>query len=208
MLLIFGSVKSHTHTVENMIFLILAVILVIILTIGLFHYDQARWRKYKIYREMYFHKNPYFVSCNQTFAVSLIVPRYNYDRLMNTLMLTDTDLNYQTEALLQKVGEQSRDVAVKVQNVTLGLLEKNYATKLCESLQNTDFGTGRPIEVLILLNVTNRTDISSKCSACLDLPISPEVTQSIFSDQSRSDAEKKYRAKIKPVVADDPDFKK
>ncbi len=184
MLLIFGSVKSHTHTVENMIFLILAVILVIILTIGLFHYDQARWRKYKIYREMYFHKNPYFVSCNQTFAVSLIVPRYNYDRLMNNLMLLDTTEGHITQAYLEKGVEREGDVKVLINHVLLGYLEKNYAQRFCQALEHTDFFVGRPVCVDALINLNFFKNPPSKYYINLDLPENPDQVGDLLKQKS------------------------
>lgn len=193
-----------------MIFLILFVVLILIAAIALYQYDQHRWRKYQIYREIFFQKNPLYLACNSTFAVAIAVPKFSYDRLMNNLMLLNPDQAFVTQACLEKGGERPWDIKVQVNNVMLGYLEKNYAEKLCFDLKGTDFEIGRPISVPALIDLHYLSDAPSRFYISLDLPENAEIAHSIISDQTLEIAQNNYLAKIKPMIVQDdaPEFSK
>ena len=89
-------------------------------------------------------------------------------------MLRASENSYIKKSRIQREPECSRQqysIKVMIQDLTIGHLEKKYADLLGESLDQTDFEIGRPIELDAEIIVFEKDDIELGCRVKLALQI-------------------------------------
>lgn len=156
-----------------MIFLIIAVVIFIVGFMVLRQLDQYRWRRYAVERENYFQNHPLQFQGDGLFNINLPLDRHVQIKLINTFMWKQVKQHYLKKVLIQK--EEQRNihmprVKVILEHIELGYLDQHYAQQLCQSLSQTDFNVGRPIEVLSEIHVLCDASQAMKCKISVDLP--------------------------------------
>ena len=161
--------------------MLILVIIIAVIALGVIfakHVDQRRWQRYQFERDMYFRQNPFQWKGLEQFELVLNVNSNEQKKLINTLMLRASETGYFKKARVQREPEcanQQYSIKVMIQDLTIGRLEKRYAELLGENLQQTDFETGRPIELNAEIIVFEKDDIDLGCRVKLDLPRDPRT---------------------------------
>jgi len=160
--------------------MLILVIIVIVIVFGIFfakHVDQRRWQRYQFERDMHFRQFPYLWNGQDQFELVLTMNINAQKKLMNELMLRPSETSYIRKARVQREPENSHQkylIKVMIQDLMIGRLEKKYAELLGETLQQTDFEIGRPIELNAEIIVFEKGD-EWGCRVRLDLPRDPRM---------------------------------
>ncbi len=140
--------------------------------------DQRRWQRYQFERDMYFRQHPFLWEGLERFELVLNINAQSQKKLLNELMLKSAEMSYIRKSRIQREPEcahQKYAVKVMINDLTIGYLEKKYAELLGETLQQTDFEIGRPIELNAEIIVFEKNDVDFGCRVKLDLPRDPRM---------------------------------
>ena len=154
-------------------FLIMCIVLVVVGFMLLRQLDQYRWRRYRVERERYFQMHPFHLDGDGQFGISLPLSKPIQIKLMNAFMWKATEQQFLKKVRIQREEQSETEnmrVKVALGDIHLGYLESRYARQLCQNLDQTDFGVGRPIEVLAEIWVLVQQAEFIGCKIKLDLP--------------------------------------
>ncbi len=162
--------------------MLILVILVVVFVLGVVlakRVDQRRWQRYQFERDMFFRQNPFQWKGLEQFELVLNINANAQKKLMNELMLRPSEMSYIRKSRIQREPEcahQKYAIKVMINDLTIAHLEKKYAELLGETLQHTDFETGRPIELNAEIIVFEKDDVEFGCRVKLDLPRDPRMS--------------------------------
>ena len=161
--------------------MLILVIIVVVIVLGIIFakkVDQRRWQRYQFERDMYFRQYPFQWKGLEQFDLVLNINASTQKKLINELMLRSSEMSYIRKARIQREPEythQKYAIKVMINDLIIGHLEKKYAELLGETLQQTDFETGRPIELEAEIIVYEKDDIEFGCRVKLNLPRDPRT---------------------------------
>ena len=148
--------------------------------------DQKRWQRYQIERDLYFRQHPYPFPLKNDFAVHVLMNKTSQFNLVNGLMLKSVDQSILKNALIQRIPAQTHHryiIKVMIEEISIGYLDKTYAERFCQSLEETDFFIGRPIATLAEISFCELKPNVQGCRVKLDLPSNPHLA-SLYLMQS------------------------
>lgn len=176
-------------------FILLIIVVVAVLGIMLVkHIDQRRWQRYQFERDMFFRQYPFQWKGLEQFELVLNINVHAQKKLINELMLRASENSYIKKSRIQREPECSRQqysIKVMIQDLTIGHLEKKYADLLGESLDQTDFEIGRPIELDAEIIVFEKDDIELGCRVKLGLPRDPRTAHQYLIENSQQQFQEK-----------------
>jgi hypothetical protein len=176
-------------------FILLIIVVVAVLGIMLVkHIDQRRWQRYQFERDMFFRQYPFQWKGLEQFELVLNINVHAQKKLINELMLRASENSYIKKSRIQREPECSRQqysIKVMIQDLTIGHLEKKYADLLGESLDQTDFEIGRPIELEAEIIVFEKDDIELGCRVKLALPRDPRTAHQYLIENSQQQFQEK-----------------
>lgn len=175
-----------------MLFLILTFVVIALGFLLVHSMDQRRWHRYKFERDMFFHDHPYVLQCDEKFEFELHVPKTIQKKLINVLLLKTDQQRIVRKAIIQRDAEKHQPNSVKVIlcDLPVANLEPYYAERFYQSLINTDFSIGRPIEVSAEILLCNSQDQKTIQHIYLDLPENPRQANQCLIDQAAGKLEK------------------
>ena len=159
--------------------MLILLIIVVVLVLGIIFakkVDQRRWQRYQFERDMFFRQNPFQWKGLEQFDLVLNINANAQKKLINELMLRPSEMSYIRKSRIQREPEcahQKYAIKVMINDLTIAHLEKKYAELFGETLQQTDFETGRPIELNAEIIVFEKDDVEFGCRVKLNLPRDP-----------------------------------
>ena len=177
--------------------MLILVIIAVVIVLGIIfvkHVDQRRWQRYQFERDMYFRQYPFQWKGLEQFGLVLNINSHTQKKLINELMLRPRASGYIKKACVQREPEcanQHYAIKVTIQDLTIGYLEKKYAESFGESLDQTDFEIGRPIEINAEIIIFEKDDIEVGCRVKLDLPRDPRAARQYLIENQQQQFQEK-----------------
>ncbi|SPL68928.1 hypothetical protein [Acinetobacter stercoris] len=171
-----------------MLFLILIIVIIVLGFVFAQRIDQHRWKRYQIERDLYFRQHPYRLESDQQFAIMVSVSKMQQKKVINALMLKSSSKQVLKKAYVLRDFESNQQgyaLKVMIQDIPVTYLDSNYSALFAQSLEQTDFEIGRPIETLAEIMVFGEGE-DLRCRIKLDLPKDPVMIKSwLFKKTSR-----------------------
>lgn len=155
----------------------IAVVIALII-ISARHFDQQRWQRYQLERDMFFCQHPFHWQGLEQFELRLSINAKMQKKIINELMLKATENSHIRKVSIQREPEHEAQqylIKVMLHDFTIGYLEPKYAEIFGETLSNTDFEVGRPIALNAEIIVFEKDDVEFGCHVKLDLPRDPRM---------------------------------
>ena len=173
---------------DAMYILALMIITALVCIVLMKKVDHQRWHRYQIERDLYFRNHPYELKTEQDFNLHVTLTKSMQFKLINELMLKSFDEEVYRRAIIQReriVDSQSPHymVKVKIADIDMGYLERNYAEQFCKSLKKSDFFIGRPISILSEIMICRNRMGEAGCRVKLGLPEDPDIIKELIFEK-------------------------
>ncbi len=171
-----------------MLFLVLLVFCAVAGFLTLQHLDRKRWHRYQIERDIFFRLNPFVLQNDPECKMMITLNKATQKKLLGVLMLKQPGQSVNRTVQIQREPEQKNQqfiVAVYFQDFKIGELEPKYTTRLCHSLEKTDFYIGRPLEISAEISITEGFSGDAGCQVRLGLPRDPDSIDQLIMERQK-----------------------